>query len=132
MKSNVMAPFPVSEHLLCCFAAFLADEGLTSQTGKAYMSVVRSMQISLGMLDPREQSSLPILKRVQAGISWSRILKGSPARIRLPITTHIFYPHFGTRTGDLGQIGEPQQSRGLGHSVHGFQVNAYQLVQASN
>lgn len=47
------------------------------------------MQISLGLPDPREQSSLPILKRVQAGISRARMMRGSPPRIRLPITAHI-------------------------------------------
>lgn len=47
------------------------------------------MQISLGLPDPRDQSSLPILKRVQAGISRTRALKGTPTRIRLPITVRI-------------------------------------------
>ena len=35
-KFNVVSPFPASEHLMCCFAAFLADEGLAPQTGKDY------------------------------------------------------------------------------------------------
>ena len=47
------------------------------------------MQIALGLPDPREHSSLPILKRVQAGISRSRMLHQSPPRIRLPITAHV-------------------------------------------
>ena len=47
------------------------------------------MQISLGLPDPRDHSSLPILRRVQAGISRVRVFKGSPPRIRLPITGHI-------------------------------------------
>ena len=47
------------------------------------------MQITLGFPDPREKSSLPLLKRVQAGISRLRMLSGSPPRIRLPITAHI-------------------------------------------
>ena len=47
------------------------------------------MQISLGMPDPREHSSLPILKRVQAGVSRCRALKGSPPKTRLPITTKV-------------------------------------------
>lgn len=86
---NVLNPFPVSEQLLCTFTAFLADQGLAPQTIKSYLAAVRNMQISLGFPDPREQSSLPILKRVQAGISRMRMLKGSPPRIRLPITAHI-------------------------------------------
>ena len=86
---NVSQPFPLSEHLLCSFAAYLADQGLAPQTGKSYLSALRSMQISLGLPDPRDQSSLPILKRVQAGISRTRALKGTPTRIRLPITVRI-------------------------------------------
>lgn len=89
LKFNVSSPFPVSEHLLCCFASFLADQGLAPQTGKGYLSAIRSMQISLGLPDPREQSSLPLLKRVQAGISRAQVKKGTPVRIRLPITAHV-------------------------------------------
>ena len=88
-RYNVLQPFPLSEQLLCSFAAYLADEGLAPQTGKSYLSALRSMQISLGLPDPRDQSSLPILKRVQAGISRARVLKGSPPRIRLPITVRL-------------------------------------------
>ena len=47
------------------------------------------IQISLGLPDPREHSSLPILKRVQAGIYRARLLCGTPPRIRLPITTPV-------------------------------------------
>ena len=47
------------------------------------------MQISLGLPDPREQSSLPILKRVQDGIRRVRAQQGSPQQLRLPITTDI-------------------------------------------
>ena len=86
---NVTNPFPVTEQLLCSFVAYLADDGLAPQTCKSYLAAVRNMQISLGLPDPRAQSSLPILKRVQAGISRARILKGAQSRIRLPITAHI-------------------------------------------
>ena len=75
---NVNTPFPLTEHLLCSFAAFLADQQLAPQTIKSYLSALRNIQISLGLPDPREHSSLPILKRVQAGISTIRMLKGSP------------------------------------------------------
>lgn len=86
---NIFTPFPVTEQLLCSFAAFLADQGLAPQTVKSYLSAVRNSQISLGLPDPRDQSSLPILKRVQAGIARLRMLKGSPPWVRLPITAHI-------------------------------------------
>ena len=81
---NVTEPFPLSEQLLYSYASYLADQGLAPQTGKSYLSAPRSMQISLGLPDPREQSSLPVLKRVQAGISCSKIRKqglGSPSQL---------------------------------------------------
>ena len=53
---NITSPFTVTEHLLCCSAAFLADQGLTPQ------------KLMFGLPDLRDQSSLPMLKRVQAGI----------------------------------------------------------------
>ena len=82
-------PFPVSELTLCYFFSYLAEQGLAPQTGRAYLAAVRNAQISLGLPDPREQSSLPLLKRVQAGIRRIRLQKGSnPGRIRLPITVH--------------------------------------------
>ena len=86
---NVSTPFPLSEQSLCSFAAYLADQDLAPQTIKSYLSVLRNMQISLRLPDPREQSSLPVLKQVQAGIRRTKMLKGSPPRIRLPITVHI-------------------------------------------
>ena len=86
VKFNVCTPFPVSENLLCCFAAHLADEGLAPQTTKSYLAAVRNLQISLGLPDPRDQSSLPILKRVLAGISRARLAHQLPPRVRLPIT----------------------------------------------
>ena len=86
---RVFNPFPVTEHLVCCFMAYLADQGLSPQTGKTYLAAIRSTQISLGLPDPREHSSLPILRRVQAGISRARLLRGSPSKLRLPITTQM-------------------------------------------
>jgi hypothetical protein len=85
----VVSPFPVTEQILCYFSAYLADQGLAPQTGRSYLSAVRSMQISLGLPDPRDHSSMPILKRVQAGIRRARMLRSSPPRIRLPITIGI-------------------------------------------
>ena len=89
IKFNIASPFPVTERLLCSFLAFLADDGLAPQTGTAYLAAVRNMQISLGLPDPRDSSSMPILKRVQAGIKRARLAKNIPPRIRLPITTPV-------------------------------------------
>ena len=86
---NITSPFPLSEHLLCAYAAYLADQHLAPQTIKSYLSALRSWQISLGLPDPRDNSSLPMLKRVQAGINRMRSLRGTPTKVRLPITSHL-------------------------------------------
>ncbi len=84
---NVVDPFPLTEQTLCFFATHLAEEGLAPQTGKAYLSALRNAQIYLGLPDPRERSSLPLLKRIQAGISRTRLQRGvAQPKIRLPIT----------------------------------------------
>ena len=51
-----------------------------------YLAAIRNTQLSLGQPDPREQSSLPVLKRVLAGISRSRLGRGQPSWVRLPVT----------------------------------------------
>ena len=80
----------MNEQLLCQFAVFLAQQGLSSQTVKTYLAATHNLQISLGFPDPRDTSSLPRLKLVFMGIqhlqSHSRT---NPARIRLPITFSI-------------------------------------------
>ena len=86
---NVTDPFPLTEQTLCFFIAHLAEQGLAPLTGKAYLSALCNAQISLGLPDPRSQSSLPLLKRVQAGIRRIRLEAGSTSpRVRLPITVH--------------------------------------------
>ena len=55
----------VTEHLFCCFAAYLVDQGLAPQTGSSYLAVVRSIQISLGLPDTKGFIFPPILKRVK-------------------------------------------------------------------
>ena len=99
---NVVDPFPVTEHLLCAFAAHLADAG---QTIKAYLAAVRNTQLSMGLPDPREQLSLPILKRVQAGIARVRLGRSQPSRVRLPITARILLQI----KQELGQSAHPER-----------------------
>ena len=66
----------------------MADQGLSPQTIKLYLAGLRNVQLSLGLPDPRQQSALLILKRVQAGISWSR-LGAMASRVRLPVTSPL-------------------------------------------
>ncbi len=82
---TITTPFPITDMLLCSFAVSLAELGLAPQTIKGYLSAVRNTQLSLGLPDPR-QPSLPVLKRVQAGIQCARADKGPPSHLCLPIT----------------------------------------------
>ena len=87
---SVSDPFPVYELLLCYFASYLAQLGMAPQTVKGYLAGVRNAQISMGLPDPREQSSLPLLRRVQTGISRIRLQsKSKSSRVRLPITIQV-------------------------------------------
>ena len=85
----VFNPFPLSEQLLCHFATYLAKEGLAAQLIKIYLAAACNMHISLGFPDPRDSSSLPVLRRVQLGIQRVQASKSSTTRTRLPITLEI-------------------------------------------
>ena len=61
---SITDPFPLTEQTLCYFTSYLAERGLAPQTVKSYLAGLRNAQISLGFPDPRDQSSLPRLKRV--------------------------------------------------------------------
>ena len=60
----------MSKH--CYFATYLASLNLSPQTIRTRRTCIGSAGIcisaSVGFPDPRDQSSLPLLKRVQAGI----------------------------------------------------------------
>lgn len=96
--------FCVSEAILCYFASYLASQNLAPQTIKTYLAGIRHMQITLGLPEPKEFSSLPRLQLVQAGIK--RVHATKPAegtRIRLPITPAILksiHQHWNTRSSD--------------------------------
>ena len=65
---SIYNPFPITEPILCYFAAALASDELSPQTIKVYLSAVRDAQIALGFPDPRSQTSMCRLERIQAGI----------------------------------------------------------------
>ena len=44
-KFNVLTPFPISEQLLTCFAAFPAEEGLKEQLIKTYLAALCYLQV---------------------------------------------------------------------------------------
>ena len=77
---SITDPFLLSELLLCYYTSYLVRKGLAPQMINAYLAALRNAQISLGLPDPREQSSLALLKRVQAGIGRIRLGLGASAR----------------------------------------------------
>ena len=85
----VFNPFPMSEKLLCSFAAYLAEQNMSHQTIKTYLSAVRDAHISFGFPDFRSADNLPRLERIQAGIRRVQAQKGLKKRVRLPITPQI-------------------------------------------
>ena len=58
------------------FATFLAGEGLKEQTIKTYIAALRYLQITMGLPDPRDASSLPRLQLVLMGIKRSQVEAG--------------------------------------------------------
>ena len=60
---NNTYPLPVVESTLCYFVATLAQEGLTHQTIRLYLSAVKNLSIELQGTDPF-QSSMPRLEHV--------------------------------------------------------------------
>ena len=86
---SIPSPFPVSECTLCYFTTFLANDMLSAQTIKTYLSAVRNTQISLGFPDPRAQAAMPRLERIQAGIRRVLATRSKKKRSRLPITPTV-------------------------------------------
>ena len=86
---GVSTPFPVSEPLLCYFVTFLAQEGVSPATIRTYLAAVRHAQVTRGLPEPRESSSLPRLRLVQNGVRRVRAESGNTQPSRLPITPSI-------------------------------------------
>ena len=83
-------PLPLSEPVVCSFAAFLADSGLTFRSIKVYISGIHHWQIASGLPEPFKGQAWPKLDYVLKGIKRSQAEKLSPARKdRLPITPDI-------------------------------------------
>ena len=85
---SILTPFPVSESLLCYFATHLACQQLSPQTVKVYMAAIRHMQITMGLPEQREYSSMLRLRLVQSDIQRAHASKQT-TEIWLPITPAI-------------------------------------------
>ena len=87
---GILSPFPGSEALLCHYSAYLSLQNLSPQTTciKACLAAIRHMQITLGLPEPCQFSSLAQLQLVQKGIQCTHSMK-QQTRIRQPITLAI-------------------------------------------
>lgn len=122
---NIQQPFPVSEVLLCYFAAILAQRGLAPATIRTYLAAVWYAQVVRGFPEPCRHFTLPRLHLVQDGACRVRAQQGIPqTQSSLPIIPAIlrqincraapgpFFrladpPYQGTIRGqDLRRIGE--------------------------
>ena len=107
---SILSPFPVSEAILCYYATYLACQQLAPRTIKTYLAAIRHMQITLGLPEPREFSSLPRLRLIQTGIQCTHMQRSTtPPRVRLPITPVILgrmkdYWSARPREPDIGML----------------------------
>ena len=83
-----MDPIPVSEHQLCQYVSFLANQGLAHKTIKSYLSAVRHLQIENKFPDPII-SSMARLEQVLRGIKGQYAKRNPGSRQRLPITPEL-------------------------------------------
>ena len=81
-------PLSLSEHLLCFYVSFLADNGLAHSSIKCYLSAARHLQISHGFPDPNI-GDMPRLKQTLRGIKSFQAKQGRQPRPHLPITPAI-------------------------------------------
>ena len=83
-----LAALPVTEHQLCQFASYFANDSLTHATIKGYLSAIRHLQIASGLPDPTI-SAMPKLEGVVKGIKATQARALQSKRTWLPITPKI-------------------------------------------
>lgn len=81
---RVLPPLPASEHQLCQFVSFLANQSLCHITIKSYLAAIRHLHIAEGYGDPHI-SNMAKLEQVLRGIKLVQT-KGAKKPLRLPIT----------------------------------------------
>ena len=72
------------------YVTFLGEQRMREQSIKTYIAALHHVQITMGLPDPLDTSSLPRLSLVLTGIKRSQAEAGRPPRkLRLPITLPI-------------------------------------------
>ena len=79
---------PASEDTLLTFVSYLAQQGLTHQSIKVYLSAVRNLHVSAGLHEQFSRQLTPRLELVLKGIKKEKSKTSSPAG-RLPITIEV-------------------------------------------
>ena len=85
---KIVDVLPVTQELLCYFAAYLGRKGLGHSTVKSYLASVRSLQIDYGLGNPFD-TSMPRLDRILKGIKVDQGKQGRATKRKLPITPRI-------------------------------------------
>ena len=80
-------PLPLSEVSVCLFTAFLAHQGLKSQSILVYLSGLRHLQVSAGLQLP-QRADWPRLQYVLKGIA-HRQPQGSPHRLTITVAIMV-------------------------------------------
>ena len=83
-----VSPFPLSEHNLCRYVSYLAQESVSAASIKCYLSALRHLQIEKNMPDPKI-SCMPRLEAVIKGIKRTHSRDPPHSKPRLPITPTI-------------------------------------------
>ena len=86
-----MQPFPVGQETLCYFVAYLADQDISHQSIKCYLSGVRHLHVSLGYPEPNLGQSMPTLQQAMRGVRSVQSKRGRGQRVRLPITPELLH-----------------------------------------
>ena len=79
-QTNSSVAFPVTEVVLCGFAAHLADGGLRHRSIKTYVLGVCFFQIKAGCNDPFQGAPMPRLEYVMRGIKKNEAKTGSGSK----------------------------------------------------
>ena len=88
---SIKNAYPLTQHTLCCYVAYLGKQGLTPATIKVYLSALRRHQISSDMPAPGH-TAMPKLQAVQLGVAKAHVTGSDPGphpQKRLPITPPI-------------------------------------------
>ena len=92
-------PLPLTEQRLCQFVAKLAEEGLSHQTIKSYLSATRQLQLAANLPEPHI-GSMSKLEQVLKGIKEVKSRSVAQAHTRLPMNYYTGYPTtYATRLG---------------------------------